>query len=129
MNWISLFSGIGGVFIGSFITVIIYWHSNYKSTKRKFIDKLTILKDDVWWNCQVNTTQYSKMWNNSLKDILLLYNSVYDWSLPCKRTRLQKAWKEYKGEIKGAKDETLTKSQPKDKDDFIHRIDNLINSL
>lgn len=129
MDWISFFSGIGGVFIGSIITVILYWHSNYKSAKRRFVDKLIILKNDVWWNCKRDTTQSYKIWDGSLQDILLLYNAVHDWTFLCKRIRLEKAWKRYKGEVKGAKDETLTKSPPKDKDDFIHRIDNLLNLL
>ena len=133
MDLTNLFSGIFGAIlgaaIGSITTIFIYWYGQHKASRRKLLDKLLLLKDDVWWNCKVNTTQSTKIWNNSLNDILIFYNTVYDWSLPCQRIRLKKAWKKYKGEIKGTKDETLTKSQPKDKEDFIHKINTLIDSL
>jgi len=134
METCNLFSGIIGALIGVAITVILYWHSRYISTKRALIDRLSILKHDVFWNCY--DQDIFRTWDVSLKEIWLLYNAVFDFVPFWKRTSMQNAWGNYKGEdcdtVKKLSNQGIivdSKMAPKNKDEFLHRINSFLQAL
>ena len=87
MDYSNLFSGLIGALIGIVVTVMLYWHSRYTSTKRALSDRLTILRHDVWWNR--TDSEVFKMWDASLKEIWLLYNALFDFAPFWKRRRIR----------------------------------------
>jgi len=113
--------------IGVIVTICLYWHSRYISTKRPLVNRLSTLLYDVHYNC--SEPDVYKTWDESLKEIWVLYNAYRDFASPFKRGRLRKAWENYKGEnpdrLKNLANDGIIvdiKTPPKNKDDFLHKI-------
>lgn len=129
-----IFSGFIGSVIGVVVTIGLYWHSRYISTKRSLVDRLSILLHDVHWNC--SDPDVHKTWDTSLKDIWVLYNAFMDFAPPIKRGRVRNVWENYKGgghdtAKKLANDGIIvdSKASPKDKNEFLHKISSFIKVL
>ncbi len=117
-------------FISVIVTIVLYWHRRYISTKRALVNRLSTLQHDVHHDC--SEPDVYKTWDESLKEIWVLYNVYSDFASPFKRGRLRKAWENYKGEDpdrlkKLANDGTIVdiKTPPKNKNDFLHKIKSL----
>ena len=129
-----IFSGLIGSILGVAVTIGLYWHSRYISTKRVLIDMLSILLHDVHWNC--SEPDVFKTWDASLKEIWVLYNAFMDFAPPIKRGRVRRVWENYKGEDhdtveKFANEGRIvdSKASPKNKDEFLHKIGSFIKAL
>jgi hypothetical protein len=132
MEITNLFSGLIGALAGVISTLCLYWYNRYSSAKRNFSDKLIFLKHDVWYNC--DDTKVFEVWNESLKDIWILYNAFVDVAPPRKRKKVTKAWGVYKG-IDHKIMETFkgqvfdSKLPPKNREEFLHKITILLETL
>lgn len=127
-------SGLVGSIIGVIITITLYWHSRYIVTRRALVDRLIILRHDVFWDC--SDGDVFKQWNSTLKEIWLLYNAFMDFVPPLQRKRICKAWKEYKGEDTDTINELYSqeiivdnKKPPKSKKDFLRHVNFFIKTL
>src|SRR4030042_1103475 len=120
----TIFSGIVGALFGSGITVFLYWHSRYSSAKNILYNRISILRYEVHWNCK--DSDVFKFWNPSLLELMPMYNDIVRVSCPIQRRRIRNAWQEYKGE-KNNNNEII--SCPKNKEEFIHKIDSFLKVL
>jgi len=132
LSYSNLLSGFFGAIIGGFVTIFLYWHNRYTSAKRALINRLTILRHDVWWNCK--DSDIFKKWDESLEEIWVLYNSLMDVFPLWRRRKLQRAWEEYKGinkeVMKKLEGEVFdSKMAPKSKNDFLQKISNILSLL
>lgn len=134
MSYSNLLSGFFGAIIGGFVTIFLYWHNRYTSAKRTLINRLTILRHDVWWDCTDSASDIFKKWDESLEEIWILYNSLMDVFPLWRRRSLQRAWEEYKGINKEVMEKLEgevfdSKMAPKSKNDFLQKISNMLRLL
>jgi hypothetical protein len=94
---------IFGVIIGACLSFAINRRNQYTVSRRKLLDRLLLLKHDLQGGTNFifshihGTTP--ETWNESFKDILILYNNVVDWAPFYRKCKLRKAWNQYKGNI------------------------------
>ena len=120
-----------GAIIGSVTTIFVFWYSQYRTSRRKLLDRLMLLKHDLQGETYpLNndmTDSEPETWNKSFKNIWTLYNSFMDWAPFHRKCRMHKAWNQYKNDTIDGYQTFLT--EPESKEDFVHKIDNLINSM
>jgi len=131
----QLLSGFVGVVFGIAATIFLYWFNRYTTARHALIDRLLFLRHDVHWTCA--PADVFKTWNASLKEIWLLYNAFIPIALPIlRRGRVRQAWRDYKGEdhdtMKKLANEGIivdNKAAPKNKVEFLHKIDSFLKAL
>jgi hypothetical protein len=124
--------GFIGVLVGAIVTIGVYWHSRYSSAKQSFYNRLSVLFQDVYYECAQGDIY--KIWNPTIKEFLPLYNDVMRFALPWQRRGIREAWQKYKGENQDvmvglAHELPDSKMFPMDKQEFKQRITSLLTAL
>lgn len=115
---------IMGVIIGAYLSFAINRRNQYKTFVRKLLDRLMLLRHDLQGGTNFILSHIHgttpETWDESFKDIWILYNSVVDWAPFYRKYKIRKAWNQYKGNI--TSEDLLFMAEPQNKEEFIHRI-------